>query len=105
MRYPSKSRTYRTPRDKRTNSGDEILVHITAKNRTVSPATLELTASLEDLLLCDKRVLNVPGTPAGDTPQVVTGTEDRLFLYNVTPPTTPGRASDSIPENTPSALT
>ena len=80
------------PQDKRTNSGDEILVHITAKNRTVSPATLELTASLEDLLLCDKRVLNVPGTPAGDTPQVVTGTEDRLFLYNVTPPTTPGRA-------------
>ena len=80
------------PQGKRINFGDEILVHITAKNRTVSPETLELTASLEDHLLCDERVLNVPGTPAGDTPQVITGTEDRLFLYTVTPTPTPGRA-------------
>ena len=79
------------PQSRRIDSGDEILVHITAKNRTVSPATLELTASLEDLLLCDNKVLSLPGTPAGDTPQAVTGTEDRLFLYTVVPATTPGR--------------
>ena len=80
------------PQSRRINSGDEILLHITAKNRTTSPATLELTASLEDLLLCDEKVLNVPGAAAGDTPQAITGTEDRLFIYKSMPTTTHGRA-------------
>lgn len=85
------------PSGKRINSGDQILIHITAKNRTANAATLELTASLEDLLLCDKKVLNAPGTPAGDTPQVVTGVHQPLFLYIQIPSITAGQSMQLNP--------
>ena len=85
------------PQGKRVNSGDQVLIHITAKNRTVSPEALELTASFEDFLLCDKRVLIVPGTPAGDTPQPVTGIHESWFLYTVMPQQKPDRAMQLEP--------
>lgn len=80
------------PHGKRADSGDQVLIHITAKNRTVNPETLELTASLENLLLCDKRVLSAPATPAGDTPQPVTGLHESWLLYTVIPQPEPSRA-------------
>lgn len=85
------------PQGKRVNSGDQILIHITAKNRTVNPAILELTASLEDHLLCDRLALTAPGTPAGDTPQPVTGVHESWFLYTVMPQPEPGLAMQTEP--------
>ena len=76
----------------RINSGDELLIHIAAKNRTVDPATITLTASLEDHLLCDAKQISLPATPAGDTPQPVTGIEEHLRLYTELPPNPPGAA-------------
>lgn len=80
------------PQGNRINSGDQVLIHITAKNRTVNPATLELTASLEDFLLCDKQALIAPGTPAGDTPLPVTGVHESWRLYTVMPQPKPTQA-------------
>ena len=74
----------------RINSGDDVFIHIAAKNRTVDPATITLTASLEDHLLCDAKQINLPATPAGDTPQPVTGIEEHLRLYTELPPNPPG---------------
>ena len=76
----------------RINSGDEVLIHIAAKNRTIQPATITLTASLEDHLLCDAKQISLPATPAGDTPQPVTGIEEHLRLYTELPPNPPGAA-------------
>ena len=76
----------------RINSGDEVLIHIAAKNRTADPATLTLTASLENHLLCDAKQISLPGTPAGDIPQPVTGIEEHLWLYAELPPSPPGTA-------------
>ena len=76
----------------RINSGDEVLIHIAAKNRTTDPATITLTASLEDHLLCDVTQISLPATPAGDTPQPVTGLEEHLRLYTELPPNPPGTA-------------
>lgn len=76
----------------RINSGDEVLIHIAAKNRTTDPATITLTASLEDHLLCDATQISLPATPAGDTPQPVTGLEEHLRLYTELPPNPPGTA-------------
>ncbi len=74
-------RNLSNPGARRVSSGDEILIHITAKNRSIDEATVELDASLEDLLICDSSVLHLPGTPLGDTPQNITGSEKRLTLY------------------------
>ena len=76
----------------RINSGDEVLIHIAAKNRTIDPATITLTASLEDHLLCDAKQVYLPATPAGDTPQPITGVEEHLRLYTELPPSPSGTA-------------
>ena len=72
--------------ERRIDSGDEILVKITAKNRTNDRVTLELDASLGDLLLCDETNIEIRGTPAGESPSIGTGCEERIILYTQTPP-------------------
>ena len=85
------------PSQKRVNSGEEILVQINAKNRTTEKVSLELYASLGDLLVCDGTVVEIPGTPAGDTPQVREGCVEHIFIYESMPAIPPGRAVELEP--------
>ena len=87
--------------ERRINSGDEILVKITAKNRTNDKVTLELDASLGDLLLCDGTTVEIPGTPTGESPTIGTGCEERIVLYSQAPPLAPGRILELEPGRHP----
>ena len=86
-----------SPSEKRVNSGEEILVQITAKNRTTDMVTLELDASLGDLLFCNRTVVEIPGTPAGETPHIGVGCMEHIFLYKAMPPQPPMRAVELEP--------
>ena len=77
------------PGQKKVNSGEEVFIQITVKNRSPKDVTLDVNASLDNLLICDETTIEIPGTPAGDTaiPKVV-GSE-HIFLFNNVPDNAP----------------
>ncbi len=77
------------PAGKRVNSGDEMLVKVTAKNRTTDRVTLALDTSFGDLLLCDGTIIEIAGTPAGEVPNIISGCEEHVFLYTEAPANPP----------------
>ena len=85
------------PGEKRVNSGEEVLVQVTIKNRTPHDVTLEVDASLENLLICDGITLNVPGTPAGDTSNPKAAGSEHIFLFTDIPDNPPGPALELAP--------
>ena len=87
--------------ERRINSGDEIVVKITAKNQTTKNVTLELDASLGNFLLCDGTVIEIPGTPAGETPKIGLGCEEHIRLYATAPPNQPGKVLELEPGRYP----
>ena len=95
------ARNISRPGERRINSGDEILVKITAKNRTNQEASLELDASLGDLLLCDGTTIEIPGTPDGESPSIKSGYESSITLYSGRRPLLPGTALELEPGRHP----
>ena len=87
------ARNISRPGERRINSGDEVMVKITAKNRTNQAASLELDASIGDLLLCDGTAIEIPGTPAGESPSIKSGYEGTIILYTQSPLLPPDRAT------------
>ena len=85
------------PGEKRINSGDELFVQVTITNRTPSDVTLEVDASLEDLLICDGTTVDVPGTPAGDTPSMKVAGSQPIFLFTDIPGDPPEPALELAP--------
>ena len=85
------------PAGRRVNSGDEMLVKVTAKNRTPDKVTLELDTSFGDLLLSDGAVIEIPGTPTGETPMIVSASEEHIFLYTQAPLIPPGKVLELEP--------
>ena len=85
------------PGQKKVTSGEEVFIQITVKNRTPNDVTLDVNASLDDLLICDETTIVVPGTPAGDTaiPKVV-GSEN-VFLFTNIPDNAPEPALELPP--------
>ncbi len=63
------ARNLSDPTIRRYRSGDEIGVQVTVKNRTAEDAELLLDASLEDLLFCNGRKVNIEGTPLEAWPE------------------------------------
>ena len=84
------------PGEKRVNSGDDVFVQVTIKNRTPDDVTLEVDASLEDLLICDGTTLKVPGTPAGDTSNPKAAGSEHIFLFADIPDNPPGKALELL---------
>ncbi|MYA51711.1 MAG: hypothetical protein F4045_11485 [Chloroflexi bacterium] len=60
---------------RRINSGDTVGVQISVTNHTAESQTLQLTASLGDLLLADMAPVVTQGIPAGATPSRVPGVQ------------------------------
>ena len=85
------------PGEKRVNSGEEVFIQVTIKNRTPDDATLEVDASLENLLICDGITLNVPGTPAGDTSDPKAAGSEHIFLFTNIPDNPPEPALELAP--------
>ena len=95
------ARNISRPGERRINSGDEVMVKITAKNRTNEKASLELDASIGDLLLCDGTDIEIPGTPDGESPSIKSGYEENIVLYTGTPPLLPGTLLELEPGRHP----
>ena len=74
-----------------------MLVKVTVKNRIPDKVTLELDASFGDVLLSHGAVIEVPGTPAGETPKIVSGCEEHIFLYTKPPLFPPGKVLELEP--------
>ncbi len=77
---------------RRINSEDTIGVQISVTNRTPDPLTLELTASVGDLLLADATPVFTPGTPAGESPVRIPGVLTTIKVnpsISPSPPTQP----------------
>jgi hypothetical protein len=81
-----------SPGEKGFNSGQEIFVQVTIKNQTPDDVTLKVNASLSDRLICDETTLELPGTPAGDTPSPKAAGSDHIFLFTTVPEAPPGPA-------------
>ena len=79
-----------SPGEKRVNSGDQLFVQITIKNRTPEDVSLQVNASVENLLFCDETKMHVPGTPAGDTPTPKVAVSQIVSLFTGIP--------DDLPE-------
>ena len=69
-----------TTQQRRINSGDAVGVLVSVTNRTPMAQTLELTASLGDLLLADKQQVRTRGTPAGATPARAAGVQTSIIV-------------------------
>ena len=95
------TRNISRPGERRINSGDLVMVKITAKNRTNEKASLELDASIGDLLLCDGITIEIPSTPAGESPSIKSGYEENIVLYTRTPPLLPGTSLQLVPGRHP----
>lgn len=63
---------------RRINSGDTVGVQVSVTNRTAEAQSLELNASLGDLLLSDKLQLQMNGTPPGASPVRVPGVQTQI---------------------------
>ena len=70
---------------RRTNSGDTVGVQICVTNRTANAQSLELTASLGDLLLSDMLQMQMDGTPPGVTPVRVPGVQTQITVNPAKP--------------------
>ena len=91
------ARNISNPGEKRVNSGDELFVQVTIKNRTPDDVTLEVDTSLENLLLCDGTKMDVPGTPAGDTPNPKVAASQTVSLFTDIPHNPPEPALELAP--------
>ncbi len=91
------SQNLSNPGRTRVNSGDEVLVQVTIKNRTPGASTLEVNASLGDLLICDETVIQAPGTPAGDTANPKAAGSEHIFLFTTFPDDAPESALELAP--------
>lgn len=80
-----------SPGEKRVNSGEEVFVQVTIKNQTPDDVTLEVNASLGDRLICNETKLDVPGTPAGDTPSPKAAGSEHILLFTNIPDNPPGQ--------------
>ena len=85
------------PGQTRVNSGDEVFVQVTIKNRTPEGLTLEVNASLEDLLICDETPVEIPGTPLGDTPNPKAAGAEHILLFTTVPDNAPESALELTP--------
>ena len=77
------------PGQKKVNSGEEVFIQITIKNRTPEDVTLDVNASLGDLLICDETTIEIPGTPAGDTANPKAVKSEHIFLFTNIPDNAP----------------
>ena len=74
-----------TTQQRRINSGDTVGVQISVSNRTAGAQTLELTASLGDLLLADMSQVQTEGTPPGASPARVAGVQTQIMVNPAAP--------------------
>ena len=70
---------------RRINSGDSVGVQISVTNRTAKTQSLELTASLGDLLLSDMLQMQVDGTPPGATPVRIPAVQNQIVVNPTKP--------------------
>ena len=78
-----------TTGQRRINSGDTVGVQISVTNHTADNQTLQLTASLGDLLLADMTPVSTQGIPAGVTPARIPGVQSRIMINPAAPPAPP----------------
>ena len=52
-------------------------------------------------MLCDGTVIEIPGTPAGETPKIGLGCEEHIRLYATVPPNQPGKVLELEPGRYP----
>ena len=72
---------------RRINSGDTVGVQICVTNRTTKTQSLELSASLGDLLLSDMLQMQLDGTPPGASPVRVAAVQTQIVVNPAKPGT------------------
>ena len=77
------------PGEQRVNSGDELFIQVTIKNRTSEDVTLKVNASLGNRLICDETTVEIPGTPVGDTPNPKAVGSEHIFPFTNIPDNAP----------------
>ena len=82
---------------RRINSGDTIGVQISVTNHTRDSQLLELTASLEDLLLADMKQVQVSGTSVGAAPTRASGVQTSIVVNPAVPVAAPQQSIQLMP--------
>ena len=78
-----------TTQQRRIDRGDTIGVQVSVTNRTPNDELLELTSSIGDLLLSDRKQIRVSGTPAGATPDRAPGIQTSIVVNSTAPVAAP----------------
>ena len=83
-----------TTQRRRIESGDELNIQISVKNRQAGDARFEVDATLGDELLADGVIVPAPGTPPGATPRRIAALQESIEI--ITPEATPSSRFRSV---------